>query len=113
MRGWVQRTQGAPWGTGAKSGYGQWIRGIESTHGNSLFSQRPAYLYRLEDPDGNLLKWGITQDMNARYSQSFLYNKKMLEVTSGRRSVMSALERNLVRTQPGPFNLEPWAGAGK
>jgi len=58
MSNWVRHTQGAPWGTGFKSGYGAWERGIASTHGNSLMSQQTTYLYRLETKSGEFLKWG-------------------------------------------------------
>lgn len=111
MGEWVSRTQGAPWGTGFKSGYGDWIRSIESVHGNSALSTRTAYLYRLEDANGNLLKWGITQDLGSRYSGSFMADKRMYEIGRGSRADMLRLERNLVETNPGPLNFEPWAGS--
>ena len=111
MEGWVSRTQGAPWGTGFKSGYGAWIESIESVHGNSLLSTRTCYLYRLEDAGGNLLKWGITQDLNGRYSAEFLADKNLFPIAQGRRADMLRLERDFVETYPGPLNHEPWAGA--
>ena len=80
-------------------------------HGNSLSSPRTAYLYRLEDAEGNLLKWGVTQDMAKRYPQSFMDDKLMQEVGRGTRADMIRLERGLVETQPGPLNFERWAGA--
>ena len=112
LSGWVKATQGNPaYGTGVRSGYADWIRSVESVHGNSSLSARTAYLYRLEDRAGNLLKWGITQDLDARYTQGFLMDKKLIEVARGRRLDMLRMERNLVETQPGPLNLESWAGA--
>jgi hypothetical protein len=111
MARWVKHTKANPnWGTGPNSGYAKWIRSVESVHGNSKLSSRTAYLYRLEDADGNLLKWGITQDLNSRYPQSYMLNKQIFEVTSGRRSDILRLERELVETQPGLLNFEPWAG---
>ena len=83
---------------------------MESGHGNSKLSSRTAYLYRLEDANGNLLKWGITQDLNARYPQSYMVDEYIYEVTKGRRADILRLERELVETQPGPLNFEPWAG---
>lgn len=71
-----------------------------------------AYLYRLEDANGNLLKWGITQDLNARYPKSsFLEGKELYEVARGRRADMLRMERNLVETNPGTLNFEAWAGS--
>jgi hypothetical protein len=55
---WVSHTQGAPWSTGFKSGYGNWIRRVESVHRNSALSTRTAYLYRQEKTQANLLNWG-------------------------------------------------------
>jgi hypothetical protein len=79
-------------------------------HGNSALSARTTYLYRLQDLNGNLLKWGITQNMAKRYSQSFMTGKLMTEVAHGSRADMLEMERGLVETQPGPLNREPWAG---
>lgn len=80
-------------------------------HGNSLASPRTAYLYRLEDASGNLLKWGVTQDMAKRYSRNFMLGKRIEEVARGSRVDMICIERGLIETQPGPLNLEPWAGS--
>jgi hypothetical protein len=114
LQRWVQSTQGAPWGTGFKSGYGAWSSSVDSVHGNSLLSGRTTYLYRMEDAaTGDFLKWGITQDMRSRYSGTFMLDKQLFEVASGSRVDMLKLERNLVETQPGPLNLEPWAGSKK
>jgi len=79
-------------------------------HGNSAASPRTAYLYRLVDADGNFLKWGVTQDMAKRYPKSFMAGKNIEEFAGGSRANMLRLERDLVETQPGPLNLERWAG---
>jgi len=110
MAGWVSRTQGQAWGTGFKSGYGDWIRSLESVNGNSKLSPRTAFLYRLEDSEGNFLKWGVTQNLDTRYPSWFMLDKNILQVNSGSRFDMLRLERQLIETQPGPLNLEPWAG---
>jgi RHS repeat-associated protein len=81
-------------------------------HGNSLASPRTAYLYRLEDAQGNFLKWGVTQDMAKRYPKSFFVDgKQMVPWESGSRADMIRMERGLVETQPGPLNFERWAGS--
>jgi hypothetical protein len=113
MGEWVSHTQGAPWGTGFKSGYGDFLRSIESVHGNSLMSPRTAYLYRLETKGGDFLKWGISQDPYTRYSQTFMLKNNIRIFGQGTRAEMSALERYMVESQPGPLNLEPWAGRAR
>ena len=80
-------------------------------HGNSLASPRTAYLYRLEDAEGNFLKWGVTQDMAKRYPQSYMLGKRIEEVARGTRADIIRVERGLVETQPGPLNFERWAGS--
>jgi hypothetical protein len=69
------------------------------------------HLYRLEDLDGNLLKWGITSNLKGRYSSSFLEDKVLVPMTSGSRDQMLNLERWIVERDPGPLNFEPWAGS--
>jgi hypothetical protein len=81
-----------------------------SFHGNAKASPAQTYLYRLEDNDGSLLKWGITNSLKGRYSQSFLADKNLVPMTSGSRSDMLNLERWIVERNPGPLNREPWAG---
>jgi hypothetical protein len=81
-------------------------------HGNSASSPRTAYLYGLYDKASNqLLKWGITQNPATRYSRAFMQNNYLDVINSGSRSDMLQLERNLVETNPGPLNFEPWAGS--
>lgn len=84
---------------------------VESIHGNSALSTRPTTLYELYTTKGDFLKWGISQDMNTRYSGEFMKGKEIFEYATGARSDMLRLERSLVETQPGPWNKEPWAGA--
>ncbi|MCE9605450.1 MAG: hypothetical protein K8U03_11180 [Planctomycetia bacterium] len=100
MLAWVKSTQSnSAYGTGVRSGYVKWINSVESVHGNSTLSSRTAVLYRLEDPSGTLLKWGITQDMSKRYSNEFLLDKQMFRVAQGSRADMLRLERQLIETQ--------------
>jgi len=79
-------------------------------HGNSHSSTRPATLYKLKDPDGALLKWGISQDPSKRYRKGFMEDKSMEIISSGSRAEMVTIERRLVETDPGKLNREPWAG---
>jgi len=74
-------------------------------------STRTAQLYGLYNQDGTFLKWGISQNVAKRYSQSFMANKYLDPIANGPRSDMLGLERNLVETRPGPLNREPWAGS--
>lgn len=113
MHRWVQSTQGAPWATGFQSGYGKWINSVESVHGNSLLSKQPATLYQLYTDEGDFLKWGISQSMNTRYSGTFMADKQIFRYAEGSRANMLRLEREMVQTQPGPLNFEPWAGRRK
>ena len=81
-------------------------------HGNSANSPRTAYLYGLYDKEtSQLLKWGITQNPATRYTKTFMEDKIIRPMTSGPRALMLQQERNLVETQPGPLNFEPWAGS--
>ncbi len=84
-----------------------------AVHGNSLASTRLTTLYRLNDVDGNLLKWGITSQVNPlrRYSRSFLSDKQMIPMLQGTRSEIARIERFLTERVGGPLNLEPWAGS--
>ena len=86
------------------------VESAAAVNGNSLLSTRTAYLYQLFDEEGNFLKWGVTQDMGARYPQWFMDEHQLLEFAQGSRADMIAMERGLVETQPGPLNFEPWAG---
>jgi hypothetical protein len=107
---WVNRTQGAPWGTGFPSGYARWFESATSPNGNSALSQRLAYLYARYDQSGQFLKWGITQDLAGRYTGAELLGQELIMATSGPRSEMLQLERELAETIPGPLNFESWAG---
>jgi hypothetical protein len=107
---WVNRTQGAPWGTGFPSGYARWFESATSPHGNSALSQRLAYLYARYNQSGQFLKWGITQDLAGRYTGTELLGQELIMATSGPRSEMLQLERELAETIPGPLNFEAWVG---
>ncbi|MEQ1540682.1 MAG: DUF6531 domain-containing protein [Novosphingobium sp.] len=113
MQGWVRATQGQSWGLGGRSGYGNWIRSVESTHGNSLLSNRTASLYELYTTDEQFLKYGVSQNPYTRYSGAYMADKEIFRVASGTRREMITLERQLVTQNPGPLNLEPWAVAAR
>jgi len=80
-------------------------------NGNSLSSPRPATLYARYSSDRTFQKWGITQDLNARYSPSELDGGFLRPIGSGPRWIMANMERNLTMQVPGPKNFEAWARA--
>lgn len=88
------------------SGYGAWISQIEAASG------RTTYLYALYK-NGEFMKWGITWNPNTRYPTNWMqyYGIDMRIIDSGPRSQMLLRERHLVKTQPGPWNRETWAGS--
>ncbi|WP_204334120.1 hypothetical protein, partial [Klebsiella pneumoniae] len=60
--------------------------------------------------DGTFLKYGISVNTDARYSRSFMSDKRIFRVTSGTRADMMALERQMVISNPtGQMNREYWA----
>ena len=81
-----------------------------STHGNTAGDQ-PATLYERYDADGNFLKHGVSQDPSKRYTQSELNGGYLIETQTGPRKDILKIERDLVETDPGPLNSEPWAGS--
>ncbi|MBI4492852.1 MAG: hypothetical protein HY690_08685, partial [Chloroflexi bacterium] len=96
-------------------GDGQWlVHNAGTCHGNSRASTATAYLYLLRDRAGEVLKWGVSQNPARRYSQRQLHAIGAKEVpetiSSGTRSEVLAVERELVETLPGPLNHERWAG---
>ena len=110
MAQWVKLTQRQPWGTGFNSGYAKWATRLESVHGNSLLSNREAFLYRKVAADGSFRKWGVTDSLRKRYSSGELDGGQLIVHDRGLRSRILKLERDLVETNPGPDNHEPWAG---
>ena len=80
------------------------------THGSTAGAQ-PATLYARYDADGQLLKWGVSQQPDARYSDAELAGGFLREVADGTRREMLDFERALAETNPGPLNREPWAGS--
>ena len=84
----------------------------ESGHGNSKNNPNCATLYKLQNPDGSLSKWGITskKNPNARYSTSALGDRQLVVIATGPRIDILALERTLTNGYAGPKNLESWAG---
>lgn len=81
-----------------------------SVHGNSLASSVPTTLYRRVTSGGDFQKWGISGNLKGRYTSTEVGTDQLIPMTSGGRSDMVNLERWLVRNDPGPMNLEPWAG---
>lgn len=81
----------------------------ESAHGNTAGFQ-PATLYERYDADGNFLKYGISQNPSTRYTQKELAGGFLIETKTGPRKEILKTERDLVETNPGPLNKEPWAG---
>ena len=80
-------------------------------HGN-IADGRPATLYKKVDSEGNLLKWGVTKHENPakRYTKNQIGDGDVIPIERGPRKEMLLKERNLVETNPGPDNHEPWAG---
>ena len=109
-RGNAGRNGGGFYEARASSGFAEWSQRLSMTHGNTAGDQL-AFLYQRFDSQGNFLKWGITQDLATRYSVGTLDGGFLIQYSSGPRRQMLLLERELVETQPGPLNFEPWAGA--
>lgn len=80
---------------------------------HTQLSDRPTSLYQLYDLEGNYLKTGITSNPGGRYSQDFMGDEFMDIINVGTRSNMMDLERRTVELNPGPLNLERWAGAAR
>jgi len=85
-------------------------RNYSGSHGNTAEDQ-PATLYERYDANGNFLKHGISQNPSRRYTQKELDGGFLVETQTGTRRQMLDAERNLVETNPGPLNREPWAGS--
>lgn len=85
------------------------VNAENGTHGNSRSSARTTYLYELQTRSGEFLKYGISINPDTRYSNAFMVDKRIFRITSGTRSDMLALERQMVTSNPGPLNKEPWA----
>lgn len=94
---------------GAASAAAAVAKSRRTPHGNTAGDQR-AYLYGRYDADGNFLKWGITQDLDMRYTDVELAGGRLVPKSSGPRREILRQERDLVETCPGPLNCEPWAG---
>lgn len=77
--------------------------------GNSRSSPRTTYLYELQTKTGEFLKYGISVNPSIRYSATFMKDKVIDRITSGTRADMMALEKQMVISNPGPLNREPWA----
>ncbi len=83
-------------------------------HRNTL-DDRPATLYEKYDRHNAFEKYGIThhEDANKRYSKGQIDGGRIEATDRGSRINMSKKERDLVETNPGPLNREPWAGRRK
>lgn len=84
----------------------------EKVHGNTAGPQL-SWLYRLEAGDNSFLKWGVSQYPKLRYPTAFMKDKFIIPMKQGTRKKMLEMERDLVETEPGPMNFEPWRGARK
>jgi hypothetical protein len=95
----------------AEEGLGDAATTAARIHGNSASSPATSYLYRLTNGQtGEYLKTGISKNPFSRYTSSFMQDKEMEILTSGSRREMLNLDRFIVERDPGPLNLEPWAG---
>lgn len=76
---------------------------------------RPASLYEKYDKNGNFEKHGVTHHENPakRYTKKEIDQGRVDGVDRGPRKKMLEKERELVETNPGPKNREPWAGRRK
>jgi hypothetical protein len=89
-------------------GNGDLVHNCSRIHGNSLDSPKHTTFYRLEKTNGDLIKWGITSNMNRRYTKTWLSDKRLIAMSGGSRREMAALERYVVMRHPGPSNNERW-----
>ena len=78
-------------------------------HGNTAGNQ-PAELYEKYDANGSFEKHGVSQDASKRYSKKEVNGGDVKVTDRGPRKEMLKKERELVETNPGPKNKEPWAG---
>lgn len=87
---------------------------VKEPHRNRV-DERPATRYEKVDKDGNLLKHGVThhEDPTKRYTKDQLGKGRAVPKERGPRNEMIKKERDLVETNPGPENREPWAGKRK
>lgn len=81
-----------------------------STHGNSRSSTAKNWLYRRVTEDGSFQKWGITNNLDGRYSSVELDGDRLVPMMTGNRDEMLNLERWIIERDPGPLNRERWAG---
>ncbi|MFN8825957.1 MAG: RHS repeat-associated core domain-containing protein [Planctomycetota bacterium] len=79
-------------------------------HGNAA-NDAPAFLYAKFAGDGSFQKWGVTKDLNKRYTKTQLQGGRLEEIDRGPRSEMLRNERYLTERLPGVDNREPWAGS--
>ena len=87
---------------------------VKEPHRNRV-DDRPATRYEKVDRDGKLLKHGVThhKDPRKRYTKEQIGKGRVDLMERGPRKEMIKKERDLVETNPGPENREPWAGKRK
>ena len=87
------------------------INANKKVHGN-VADDTPATLYKKVGDEGNFLKWGITKHEapTKRYTKRQIDGGDVIPIDRGPRKEMLKKERDLVETNPGPDNHEPWAG---
>ncbi len=105
-------SNGSPTGTfiGLNSAGNQVSVPSPFANGNS-YSSGPTTLYGLYDAENNLLKWGISNTPGTRYTEAQIGGGNLASVSRfDLRELAARVERYLTETQPGPLNMEPWAG---
>lgn len=67
------------------------------------------------DKNGEFRKHGMTKhaDPKSRYTKKQIGGGKVVRTDRGPRKDIAKKERDLVETDPGPDNHEPWAGKRK
>lgn len=87
------------------------IKPAKLPHANKA-DDRLATLYKKYDKDGNFEKHGITkhEEPRKRYTTKQIDGGTVVAQERGPRTQMLKKERDLVETNPGPKNREPWAG---
>ena len=82
---------------------------VHNGHGNCLNSKKPTALYALVDNLGNHLKFGITNNLNRRYTKKWLADNQfyLVPLKLGSRREIRALEKALNTALRGPRVTRP------